>query len=287
MLTNTRQDSFFNNGSSAASAVPAAPPPIITYPEFLVQTQPSSITTSTIGNIVTGSTAAMAAIYGLSKHVVVPMTVALSDARHDFLATARTKVEALNDRLGSAVSVVPEFESVVKRQSRETTGGDGADGTDDTGPALFYRDVGVQTSAPLSSMTDGEPKAETEAGTDTKDGAKCTTTDHNDRLRRILDSVAEVSSSATLEADVESQLDRAVDSIRGRFFELAHTRPMFHSYPYMHGAYAHRADAEANDPFWHLKEDIRGLKGSLLSPRSFTARRMANLRGQQSALGQA
>ena len=221
-------------------------PPIITYPEFLLHAQkPVPLITAnrllTSLYIVSGTAAT---IYGTSKYIVEPMVESLTSARHFLFESAGANMIALNKKLESAVSKVPEIPPHSKEEDSDT------DSISSDGARFFNRSAGTQTSPHLSrsnSSTSSDP-----------DEALSPTQDHTSALLEIHSKLSDL-----LPTDGEP-----VNPLRDSISEL---RAYLEKLPYANSlnlggkvGKKREMDAVAN-----LKAEIRGVKGVLLSARNF------------------
>ncbi|KIX97270.1 uncharacterized protein Z520_06722 [Fonsecaea multimorphosa CBS 102226] len=133
-------------------------PPIITYPEFLLKPQkpPPLVTFERLAHAAYAFAGVSALTWAASKYIVQPMLETLTEARHDLADTARTDLETLNKKLESTVSHIPYIPSsaVLQQQQKAQDGGDDVESVDSDPTELFHRDVATQTSPrPSRSMS--------------------------------------------------------------------------------------------------------------------------------------
>lgn len=247
-------------------------PPIITYPEHLLQPQkpPPLITTTRLLNTTYIFAGFAATFYGLSNYLVKPMTESLSASRHDFHSHTQSKLNELAKRLEGTVSEDPALAA-----SRSSGGGlkdvDEAIDTasDDSDPTeLFHRDFGTQTSPEdlptASSKSDDEPTTIAEV--------------HQRQLDRLRIATAELSSdSVSLESQTIHELRTWADMLRNQLEGLAFPASADggsfrwgsggSGFSNIYGSAAKKDSDEVSK----MKQEIRSLKGSLLSARSFPA----------------
>lgn len=153
----------FKQTTQQPAAAPVAPsrpsgPPIITYPEFLAEAHkpPPIITPSRILNTAYLASGLAAVIYGASTFLVKPMSASLTESRHDFATHSNSKIDELNDRLSKLVSKIPE----ARKQATDSDSDDVESITSDP-TELFHRDMGTQTSPPLSPRPSSPASATT------------------------------------------------------------------------------------------------------------------------------
>ena len=122
-------------------------PPIITYPEFLTTpTHPAPLITAqrllTTLYLFSGLSALL---YGSNIYLIQPMVESLTTSRHSLAETAQTNLIALVTKLSSMVSDPASCISKAYNPDADS------DSDSDSDPAeLFHRDIGVQTSLPVS-----------------------------------------------------------------------------------------------------------------------------------------
>ncbi|KAH6841631.1 hypothetical protein B0T12DRAFT_362407 [Alternaria alternata] len=232
-------------------------PPIVTYPEFLANTEkpPPLITTQRLATTAYVTGGIMASIYGLSKYIIAPMTHNLAESRQDFASHTQEQLKELNSRLAKAVSVDPA--SKVKAI---------ADAADDVSEAdsdpteLYHRDYGTQTTPNLSrrpstSAADPHP----------------TVTAQENRLKIIKSHLQELETNRTNDGKSRDALRTKVSDLTTYLTEMDYQNQY---YPSM-GRYGStftwsgQGGSGHNDQMEVLKNDIRAVKGVFLSARNF------------------
>nr|OQO26937.1 hypothetical protein B0A51_04185 [Rachicladosporium sp. CCFEE 5018] len=236
--------------SSTAQSRSAAPP-IITYPEWLAESYkpPPLITVSRAVNTAYIASGLAALLYGASTFLMQPMAEKMTESRHDFAAHSNTKVDEFNVRLSKLVSRVPE----TKRA------GDDADDIESitSDPTeLFHRDMGTQTSPPLSPAS----SVSTEAG------SHPAITKQADRLASLNSELASILSG--------SESADAATKVRQEKLDELHSyldNTLYRSQPV--SVWSSGVDANEEKGRWdaveELKKEIRGVKGVLLSAKRF------------------
>ncbi|MCJ1432862.1 hypothetical protein MMC27_002220 [Xylographa pallens] len=236
-------------------------PPIITYPEFLVHKNrpPPLITRSRVLSAVYISSVTAAAVYGTSKYLLNPMLDSLNVARHSFFETTATSLETLNQKLESVVSIIPS--SAGKPKHGELGLGSDLDvddlESDVSDPTeMFHRDTGTQTSSPVSrsnssaSLTDSNPSSNTPLSTQTAE------------LKALNTYLSSILSSNTSIIDEDEATIFGIKDLREYLMEITYGRES--------GSF--RADVKktnADDEISRVRAEIRGVKGVLLSAKSF------------------
>ena len=262
---------------SARNSSPSSPP-IITYPEHLLKRQkpPPLVTTSRILNTAYAFAGLAATAYGLSSYLVKPMTESLSAARQDFHSHSQSKIEEMNKRLESIVSVDPALGMLKAREDQLQDASSATDAaSEDSDPTeLFHRDIGTQT------MTEDLPKRPWSESSSHSEIPQTFTEVQQRQLDRIK------SAAATLASDTLSSESQAVYEFRtisemlreqleaitfpatsdGGSFGIGNSSAGFSN---LYGTDS--TSKKESSEFGKMKNEIRSLKGSLLSARSFPA----------------
>ncbi|ROV87557.1 hypothetical protein VSDG_09768 [Cytospora chrysosperma] len=264
-------------------------PPIITYPEFLTKPAkpPPLITASGLLNSLGIVAGLSTLVYGATRHLVGPMVETLTDARIDFHDNANKNLTRLVERLEQSVSEIPaSYHTVGKRTTPEAQNShsklslDYADADDassyDDPTELFHRDVGVQTSPPPtpdSSSHAGYPRgagvspsstSDNDNNSNSKPGSK--TQQQAEKLREIISSVRGLSSSLVSQAEDLAETKNVLDRFGQDLQALTYPPESFGlGSTYLYGA----GRTEPDDEVKRVKNNIRSVKGVLLSTRSF------------------
>lgn len=225
-------------------------PPIITYPEFLTTpphptpliTKPRLLTTLYAFSGLT------ALLYGTHTYLLTPMLASLTEARLSFASTSKTNLDKLITQLEGLVSELP---STIKNKTGEK---DEESESDEDPTELFHRDIGIQTSPfisrPSSPALDFSPLAGHEA--------------RLGKLKSSLEGLIEDSSSEGIET---AELEGTMGILRDYLDGLAFVQP---SYSYGGGGYGGGGRTkDEDDEIGRVKKEIRGVKGVLLSAKSF------------------
>ncbi|KAL9055799.1 MAG: hypothetical protein Q9162_003333 [Coniocarpon cinnabarinum] len=252
-------------------------PPIITYPEHLTQPQkpPPLVTTARLLNTAYVFAGAALTLYGMSEYLVKPMVDSLSLARHDFQSHSKAKVEELNRRLEAIVSTDPR-QGVLKQRTQDAGKEDAATDTasEDSDPTeLFHRDIGTQTTA--------DDLAGASSSSSNATGAESVAIIAEAQKRQIerirgatteltLDNLASESQTIYEVRTVGSMLREQLEALAypaandGGAYGLGAKGAGF-SNIYGNTAFAKKESNEVSA----MKQEIRSLKGSLLSARNF------------------
>jgi hypothetical protein len=234
-------------------------PPIVTYPEFLAQTEkpPPLITTRRLLGTAYVAGGLMATLYGFSKYIVAPMKDNLTESRHDFATHAQEQLQEFNKRLADVVSVDP----ATKTKSKTTNYADDVSEADSDPTELFHRDYGTQTTPTLSrrpsvsTSTDPEP----------------TVTAHENRLKIIKSHLQELEATRSNGSTSADSLKTKVSDLTTYVSEMSYQN-QYYSNSFYGANYGMPSGKDGkNDKIEVLKNDIRAVKGVFLSARNFPA----------------
>ena len=257
---NTAEFASFKEASQPPRAQPQPPariaaPPIITYPEFLEDARkPPPLTTPMRVLNATYIASAIAAIaYGASTFLVKPMAASLTDARHDFATHGQSKIDELNERLSKIVSKIPEPKSATDAADFDDVESVASDPTE-----LFHRDIGTQTSPPVTPAPSSGAQSE----------IKTTAEKQNDRLSIIKSHLDEMLSG--LEAGEQPAKDRLEETnkLRHHLDNMMYRVQTQNVWSTGFGA-DQKPGSDADDAIEEVKKEIRGVKGVLLSAKRF------------------
>ena len=205
--------------------------------------------------------AVSALIYGTSRYVLEPMANSLTEARIDLHDSANQKLGKLVEKLESTVSEIPETR---KPDALGHTDGQGGDDDDDSSyddpSELFHRDIGVQTetpSPPDNALTGGA------SGEPTEPSRKAA-----DRLAELVASVKAAKESYVQETQTLDQTRTVLDEFERELSAMSQPQ---NDYIFRYGMQGSIANGEADDEIKKAKENIRRVKGVLLSTRNFPA----------------
>lgn len=195
-----------------------------------------------------------ALLYGTSEYVLAPMVESLTNARVSLHGTAAENLTKLIDKLESTVSEIPATKTIDPPSAH--TGQEDSHSSYDDPTELFHRDVGVQTSLPPSPAEPNQPQQPTESAS-------------AQQARRVSDLAASLQAVAD---GVLSQGEDLVDAqaalgaFRNDLHQLAYQR-LTNDYG-SNGVWRY-GQTEPDDEIRRTKENIRRVKGVLLSVRSF------------------
>ena len=248
----------FKDASQPPRAQPPArivAPPIITYPEFLEDARkpPPLITPMRVLGATYIASAIALISYGASTFLVKPMAASLTDARHDFATHSQSKIDELNERLSKLVSKIPEPKSATDAADTDDADSVASDPTE-----LFHRDIGTQTSPPITPAPSRAAQSETKTIVDKQD----------DRLLIIKSHLDEM--LAGLEAGEQPAKDRLEETnkLRHHLDTMMYRVQTQNVWSTGFGS-DQKGGSEADDAIEEVKKEIRGVKGVLLSAKRF------------------
>ncbi|KAM3084353.1 hypothetical protein ACMFMG_001541 [Clarireedia jacksonii] len=262
------------NQSMQAYTPPREQTPIITYPEFLVQpTAPQPLITK--HRLLTtlylfGSLSFL--LHGTNTFLIRPMIQTLTESRISLSSTTLTNLQKLIKKLESSVSEIPITYSVHHKGSLhlEYLDSDAESQTSDP-TELFHRDIGVQTSLPSTPIVHS-PVSQSWAlsNMNSNTGAQTTTQQQTGRLATLKSRLRSLLDDSRNEESSAQELNTRTDLLKEYLQGLAYTAPTF---GYGMGGFSNggRGDngKDKEDEISKVKREIRGVKGVLLSARSF------------------
>ncbi|PFH60147.1 hypothetical protein XA68_11389 [Ophiocordyceps unilateralis] len=224
-------------------------PPVVTYPEFLAKPvrPPPLVTTSRLLDTLYGFAGLATLLFGVSRYYVAPMIDDQTEARAELHATAGYKLLALLSILEKSVSVIPSG------AAGQFTHADVASDAEDPSE-MFHRDVGTQTSLPVSpAVSRSAAESQFERQADRLSEAVRTLSDLKDQYRSQSD---DLEGLRTLLDVVRDDLDSMTYGSKAQGlggFEM----------------YGTVRRVEPEDEIRKVRDNIRRVKGILLSARSF------------------
>ncbi|KAK2612828.1 hypothetical protein QQS21_001108 [Conoideocrella luteorostrata] len=248
-----RTESSATNENSSPSASTNDRPPIVIFPEFLVKPQrpPPLVTKNGLFNTLYAFAGLSTLLYGTSKYLVAPMVDNLTDAQTELHEVTSKKLDILVAQLEKTVSVIPP--ALAKPASLDDN-----DASDVEDPAeMFHRDIGTQTSV---------IDANTVPATKPSEPASKRHVENLASLAKTL-SVLKDQFRAQSEGfeDVKTLLDVFRDDLDGMTYGGATE---------FIGGYDIYSTAKKNEPEDEIRkarDNIRRVKGVLLSTRNFPA----------------
>ncbi|KAK2003526.1 hypothetical protein LX36DRAFT_650935 [Colletotrichum falcatum] len=241
-------------------------PPVITYPEFLTKSTrpPPLVTANGILNTIYAFAGFSTLLYGTSKYLVAPMVENLTEARSDLHDTTSRNLAKIIKKLESTVSEVP---------AAKATAGDGEAYRDDASSSsaddpteMFHRDIGTQTSVPPTPRF-GDSGFET-AGTAPDHRNRSASDWQAEKLARLKSSADLLKTTVVTDAEDLADLKSRMDVLKDDLVQLAYPSPQDY------GNYSFYGGPRKNEPDDEIKkarDNIRRVKGVLLSTRNFPA----------------
>ncbi len=178
------------------------------------------------------------------------MLASLTDARLSLAETSKGNLDKLITQLEGIVSEIP---ANVRNKALLAGEKDDSSESDEDPTELFHRDIGVQTSPPLSRPSSPDPDT----------SSLSSQTARLKTLKSSLEGLVEDSSSENVSS---AELEGTMGVLREYLDSLAYVQP---SYGYGPGGYGATQRKEEDDEISRVKKEIRGVKGVLLSARSF------------------
>ncbi|KAL7928683.1 peroxisomal membrane anchor protein conserved region domain-containing protein [Trichoderma chlorosporum] len=223
-------------------------PPVVTYPEFLTKPQrpPPLVTTNGILNTLYAFGGLSALLYGTSKFAVEPMVEQLTSARIDLHETTANRLDSIVARLESTVSVVPSYKSSGANAASEAT-------ESEDPSEMFHRDIGTQTSfpnSPSSSSLRGKEEAQSKA--------------QADRLSKLAKSLKGLTDDFKKQSNESQDIKVLLDVFRDDLDNMTygHHAELF-------GNFDKKKKKDSEDEIRKVRDNIRRIKGVLLSARTF------------------
>ncbi|UKZ82199.1 hypothetical protein TrVFT333_009983 [Trichoderma virens FT-333] len=175
-----------------------------------------------------------------------PSTHLLTSARIDLHETTANRLDSIVKQLESTVSVVPSYKSSGANAASETT-------ESEDPSEMFHRDVGTQTSfpnSPSSSSLKGKDEAQSKV--------------QADRLSKLAKSLKgltdDFKQQSTESQDIKVLLDVFRDDLDNMTY--GHHAELF-------GNFDKRKKKDSEDEIRKVRDNIRRIKGVLLSARTF------------------
>ncbi|KAG6085832.1 hypothetical protein E4U16_000045 [Claviceps sp. LM84 group G4] len=238
-------------------------PPIVTYPEFLIQPDrpPPLVTKDGILSTLYGFAGLSTLLYGTSKFLIAPMVETTTDARSQLYHATAQKLDSLVAQLEKTVSVIPSTATTRPSSSQYDDAPEG--GSDDEDPTeMFHRDIGTQTSSVLEKAA---PAAAAE-GRSLSSPVGSATDGQTNRLTGLTKSLAVLRDQLRAQSegfqDVKTMLDVFRDSLDGMTYSSG-------TFVGGYDIYGSTKKKEPEDEIRKVRDNIRRLKGLLLSTRTF------------------
>ena len=185
------------------------------------------------------------------------MLESLTTARQSLFETAASNLESLNEKLETVVSKIPSRAAPSNQASygvendSEDTGSDISDPTE-----LFHRDTGTQTSAPPS------PSASTISTRESDPSSSNLSSMQGTRLKNLHSTLSSILSVETSGADKDDTTIQSLGDLKIRLNDITYGR-------ILGSLQGDSPRSQMDDEIQKVKAEIRGVKGVLLSARSF------------------
>jgi hypothetical protein len=186
----------------------------------------------------------------------------LSEARHDFFTHAGTKVDEMNGRMSKFVTI-PATKALVKKKDAEdddnaSVASDASDPTE-----LFHRDIGVQTSPSLSRNQSSWSLSDTDPSTSES------LAHQEARIGSITSILRDIRFSRDSSGNKEKEVSAQIDAYTKYLGDLMYSTPPYkyqNSFPTWNST---STAINSNDEIDKFKNEIRSMKGAMLSTRNF------------------
>ncbi|KAJ5776189.1 uncharacterized protein N7511_001200 [Penicillium nucicola] len=268
---------------AAPTTVSRDAPPIITYPEFLFESNkpPPLVTMHNLLYTLYGAAGLGASIYGASEFIVKPMLASLTSARHELAATAGDNLQKLNEKLEKTVSVIPP--QLTARKVSPYSDEEEANDTDSIASdptELFHRDVATQTSPETTVVpTSADPINSADSTLATPTTA---VNNHISRIESITSQLRGIIDSENDASTLDDKMRTGLSDLHHYCDGLIYSAPAYSTgstYGVWNASHTSGSDSNSGlrkaeeDAISSFRADIRGVKGALLSARNFPASR--------------
>lgn len=184
----------------------------------------------------------------------------LTDSRHELFSSILSKLDILSQKLESQVSKIPII--VTPHVSRES--GAEIEDTDDDPTELFHRDIGIQTSPPGSPQPNN---AELALGSLTHQTA---------HLCGLYTYLKDINNSLANETKDDTRLENAITDLQKYLNTIAYPPRPINNYDSIYlpnslktgHSTGNGLNGDVNEAT-KVKKEIKGMKGILLSARTF------------------
>ncbi|KAL2875997.1 hypothetical protein SGCOL_008849 [Colletotrichum sp. CLE4] len=245
-------------------------PPVITYPEFLTKPirPPPLVTANGILNTLYAFAGISTLLYGTSKYLVQPMVENLTEARYDLHETTSQNLAKIIEKLEGTVSEIPAPKKPASAIENKDIPDDDASSADDP-TEMFHRDIGTQTSIPSTpSLTTW---GETNNNANGSDKDKSATDRQADKLTWFKNQAAWLKTTVVGDADDVADLKAKMDVLKDDLVQLAYPSPSDYAGGSSYALYGGPRKNEPEDEIKKARDNIRRVKGVLLSTRNFPA----------------
>lgn len=235
---------------------------MVTYPEFLTKPQrpPPLVTTDGLLNTLYAFGGVSTLLYAASRYAVEPMVEKLTSARIDLHETTAKKLETILTQLESTVSVVPSYNN--NKSSGTNAAAAASETTDVEDPSeMFHRDVGTQTSFPNTPLTSSSSSSSLQGKTEAQSKLQA------DRLSKFAKSLSGLTDDFKKQSSESQDIKVLLDVFRDDLDSMtySHHAELFGGFD----TNKRRKKADSEDEIRKVRDNIRRIKGVLLSARTF------------------
>lgn len=182
------------------------------------------------------------------------MLASLTTSRISLAETTSENLQKLINKLESVVSEVPPTKSGRTEVEREED-----EESDEDPTEMFHRDIGVQTSLPATPSL-SRPASPSPQATPLDDQMA--------RLTSLNTSISGLVEDSTAEGHEVNDLSTTIGILREYLDGLAYVAPTY-GYGGSYGGLGGSSAKDQDDEIGRVKASIRGVKGVLLSARTF------------------
>lgn len=245
-----------SNSASTSSLLPSSDrAPVVTYPEFLTKQpapSPPLVTTARLLTALQAAVGVSALVAGSSRYIFTPMLEQLTASRHELHADTSTRLSDIVSLLEKTVSVVPATTTAHPHEPA-------AEDASDSDPSeLFHRDMGTQTLLPVPSVADAPRPPAHDA--------------HATRLSGLSRSLADIARGIRSQSDGLTDTKSLVDVLRDDLDALTYRNPLGGSPMDFSAPNGIGGKPDDHDEIRKVRDNIRRVKGVLLTTRSFPSR---------------
>ncbi|KAK4111150.1 hypothetical protein N656DRAFT_780949 [Canariomyces notabilis] len=251
-------------------------PPIVTYPEFLTKPArpPPLVTVNGFLNTLYAFAGLATAVYGTSRYIAQPMADSLTEARVSLHETAKQDLAKLVSKLESTVSDIPT-PKLKDTKPPAAEDNDAASSYDDP-TELFHRDIGVQTSRPPSPFNSTAIPTATsffglssQSQSSNRQPQESPTALQTRQLSSLTASLKMLGDGLVSQTESLGEVQTVLDLLKEDLDTLSATQTT--DFVGGYSLYGAASRNEPDDEIRQAKENIRRVKGVLLSTRSFPA----------------
>jgi hypothetical protein len=213
-------------------------------------------------NIVSAFAGASVFTYGTSKYMLEPMVESLTEARISLHETANSGLSKVIEKLEETVSEIPPETKTEANTEKDGNGLDEDQSSYGDPSEMFHRDVGVQTSRPTTPLGSlGNQQQGSSTAPEENPSEK-----QARRLGELAASVRAISDGFVTQSEELVNIKQAMDVFKEDLDKLTFPARDFVG---AYSLYSTGMKNEPDDEIKRAKENVRRVKGVLLSARSF------------------